>query len=142
MRKKYVYICSPFRGTAQQQARRLSGILSEGVKKSIRRSIRAENSQRAKRICKAIVSKYPDIIPIAPHLYFPQFLSDELPEERDAGLEMGLALLSKCSELWLFDSDGIGEGMTAELRYAAFHGIKIRKINEETLLEEWRGVLL
>ena len=34
-------------------------------------------------------------IPIAPHIYFPQFLSDEIAEEREFGLKAGLSLLSR-----------------------------------------------
>ena len=135
MRNKFVYICSPFRGTDYQfkkfmQERGPKGTPTEEEEKAIRRFIRDENSQRVKRICKAIACKYPDIIPIAPHIYAPQFLSDEIPEERAAGIEMGLALLSKCSELWLFDSDGISEGMTAELKYAIEHNINIERMLE------------
>lgn len=146
MRNKFVYICSPVRGSEQQfkkfmQVRGPKGTPTEEEEKAIRRFIRDENSQRVKRICKAIVCTYPDIIPIAPHIYAPQFLSDEIPEERAAGIEMGLALLSKCSELWLFDSDGIGEGMAAELRYAEKNEIKIEYKDEETILKKWSDVL-
>lgn len=143
MRNKFVYICSPFRGTKQQYDKFMQknhGEFDEDMKQIPGVFIRDKNSQRVKRICKAIVSTYPDIIPIAPHIYAPQFLADEIPEERAAGIEMGLALLSKCSELWLFDSDGISEGMASELKYAKEHGIEIVQKNEE-FLKKWSGVL-
>ena len=40
-----------------------------------------------------------DCIPIAPHLYFPRFMSEET--ERDEALYNGLILLSKCDEIWI-----------------------------------------
>lgn len=52
-------------------------------------------------------------IPIAPHLLFPQFLDDSDPKERELGLFFGNAIMSKCSEVWVFVSH-ISSGMEAE----------------------------
>ena len=38
------------------------------------------------------------VLAFAPHLYFTQFYNDTIPEEREKGLEMGLAMLEKCEE--------------------------------------------
>lgn len=40
--------------------------------------------------------------PFAPHLFFPQFLDDEIPEERELGMFMAIIMLTKCAELWVF----------------------------------------
>jgi hypothetical protein len=72
--------------------------------------------------------------PVAPHLLFPQFLDDDDPEERKAGLQMGLELLDLCSELWSFGEPSAG--MKEELRYATEKFIPIRlfpAMTEETI---------
>ena len=59
--KELVYICSPLRGYV------------------------LENQQRARGFCKlALQAGY---IPIAPHIYFTQFLDDDSPEERSHEIE-------------------------------------------------------
>lgn len=86
-----VYICSP-----------LSGDMDA-------------NQEAARRYCRyAVDSGY---IPIAPHLLFPQFLNDDNPKERQLGLFFGNALMSKCSEVWVF-GDRISAGMEAEIKRA------------------------
>ena len=56
-------------------------------------------------------------IPLAPHLYFPQFMDDGNGAERDLALFMDLVLLSKCAELWVF-GDHISKGMSIEIEKA------------------------
>ena len=56
-------------------------------------------------------------IPIAPHLLFPQFLNDSDQKERELGLFFGNAIMSKCSEVWVFGSH-ISSGMEAEIKRA------------------------
>ena len=71
-----VYICSPYAGDVE---------------------VNVENARKYSRF--AVDAGY---IPIAPHLLFPQFLRDENPKERQLGLFFGNALMSKCSEVWVF----------------------------------------
>lgn len=94
---RLIYICSPLRGDI------------EG------------NIRKAEKYCRLAVKKYPDVLPIAPHIYCTRFLDDTIPEEREAGLRMGLQLLDKCCELWYFGNPS--EGMKGEIRYAKEHGI-------------------
>lgn len=102
---KLVYICSPYRADTP-----------EGV---------AENERKAERYCRqAIESGY---IPIAPHLYFTRFLDDRIEAEREAGLQMGRAILLECSELWIC-GDRISAGMKAEIETAKAYGIPIREV--------------
>lgn len=63
--------------------------------------------------------------PMAPHLYFPQFLNDGDPEERETGIEMGLKWLDGCDELWVV-GDRISSGMAAEIARASEAGIPIK----------------
>ena len=94
-----VYICSP-----------LSGDL-EG------------NQEKAARYCRFAVDA--GYIPIAPHLLFPQFLNDADPKERKLGLFFGNALMSKCSEVWVF-GEYISSGMEAEIRRAKWKNYRLR----------------
>lgn len=72
-------------------------------------------------------------IPIAPHLLFPQFLNDADPKERQLGLFFGNALMSKCSEVWVFGSR-ISAGMEAEIKRAKWKNYRLRYFTEN--LEE------
>lgn len=68
-------------------------------------------------------------IPIAPHLLFPQFMNDTDPNEREMGLFFGNALMSKCSEVWVFGST-ISAGMEAEIKRARWKNYRLRYFNE------------
>ena len=98
-----VYICSP-----------LSGDL-EG------------NQEKAARYCRFAVDA--GYIPIAPHLYFPRFMDDANPRERDLALFMDIVLLTKCAELWVF-GDTISKGMSIEIEKARRKGQPIRYFTE------------
>lgn len=98
---KRVFICSPYKGK-----------IEENVKKA------REFCRYAWQLGKA---------PIAPHLYFPQFLNDNSEEERQMGLEVSKELLLKCSELWVF-GDCISDGMKQEIELAKLYNIPIKKI--------------
>lgn len=106
MRDRLVYICSPCRGD---------------MKKNI---IKAQN------YCREAVELWPDVIPIAPHVYFTQFLDDTKPDERVVGMNMGIALLSMCDEIWVYGIENPSEGMKNEIVYAQDHGIPVRNAAE------------
>ncbi|MBO6293404.1 MAG: DUF4406 domain-containing protein [Selenomonas sp.] len=97
---RFIYICSPYRGSPRV------------------------NIMRARHYCRFAVSK--GRIPLAPHLYFPQFMSDVT--ERDKAMEMNLELLKLCSEIWVFGSE-ISEGMAWEISKAEKLKKKIRCFN-------------
>lgn len=102
MRKKLVYICSPCRGDVEK------------------------NIEKAQRYCREAVELWDDVIPIAPHVYFTQFLDDTKQEERAAGMDMGLSLLAMCDELWVYGIENPSKGMRSEIEYAKQHQIPIR----------------
>lgn len=85
-----VYVCSPLTGDVER------------------------NTANAKRYCRFAVE---GCIPIAPHLYFPQFMDDNIISERNLALYMDIILLSKCAELWVF-GDYISKGMSMEIAKA------------------------
>ena len=100
-----VYICSPYSGNIER------------------------NSNNARIYSRFAVAK--GAIPIAPHLLFPQFMSEE--HERSLALFMGCVLLGKCKEVWVFGSV-MSDGMKGEIAKADKMGKVIRYFNEE--LEE------
>jgi len=106
--KKYrmmVYICSPYAGDI------------EG------------NTEKAKKYCRWATDR--GCIAIAPHLYFPQFMSEET--EREEALHSGIVLLGKCDEVWVF-GDRISAGMRAEIEKAEKFRKRIRYFSGEEAL--------
>ena len=101
-----VYICSP-----------LSGDI-EG------------NQAKARAYCRFAVDK--GYIPIAPHIYFPQFMNEHNPKERNLALFMDTVLLTKCAELWVF-GDNISRGMSVEMEKARRKGQPIRYFTENCM---------
>jgi hypothetical protein len=99
-----VYICSRFRGNI------------------------AHNMAMARRYSRFAVDQ--GCVPLTPHLWLPQFLSEET--ERDLAISMDLKLLERCDELWAC-GDEISEGMAREIAHAEETGIPIRHIKEEDL---------
>ena len=107
-----VYVCSPFRPVS---------IDPKEAEKEKQRNINL-----AKNACELVVKL--GFVPIAPHLYFPQFLDDGNPEEREKGMMLGRELLCGCNELWVF-GDRISEGMKAEIGQAKASDIPVRYCN-------------
>lgn len=102
MSKKLIYICSPLRGNYE------------------------ENIENVETFCRMAMKHIPDVIPLAPHIYFTRFLYDVVEEERVLGMAAGIALLDKCDELWAFGIDNPSEGMRAEIEHAKARGIPVK----------------
>ncbi|MDK9581063.1 hypothetical protein QQA45_06090 [Sneathia sanguinegens] len=66
-------------------------------------------------------------IPIAPHLLFPQFMSDK--SERKLAMHFNYVLLGKYEEVGVF-GDYISSGMTEEIKISEKRNMKIRYIKE------------
>lgn len=94
-----VYICSPLSGDFEN------------------------NQANARRYCRHAVDS--GCIPIAPHLFFPQFMDDSSEKECNLALFMDTVLLTKCAELWVF-GDRVSHGMSIEIEKAKRKGKVIR----------------
>ncbi len=99
-----VYICSPYSGDTEKNI---------------------ENARKYSRF--AVDCHY---LPITPHIYFTQFMNDNIPEERETAIFMNLVLMSKCEQLWVF-GDNLSTGMKAEIDRAKKKHMKIRYFTEE-----------
>ena len=102
-----VYICSPYAGDTEK------------------------NVENAKRYSRFAVDRH--YLPVTPHIYFTQFMDDNIPEERNIAIFMNWVLMSKCTELWVFGNT-ISSGMKAEIDRAKRKHMRIRYFSEE--LEE------
>jgi len=100
--KPLVYIASPFAGDTEY------------------------NISMARKYCRFAVSN--NCIPIAPHLFYPQFMNDSDKEQRELGLFFALVLLGKCEELWVF-GEYISAGMRKEIETAKKLSIPIKRFN-------------
>ena len=89
--RRWAYVCSPYRSDP------------------------AGNSRQAREYCYALYKM--GMTPRAPHLLFPQFLNDSVPEERADGLAMARDELSRCS-LVVVCGEKITEGMIDEIMLA------------------------
>ena len=97
-----VYICSPFKGDVET------------------------NTANAIRYCRFAVEK--GYFPIAPHVYLPRFMDDDVPAERELALSFGLRLLGGCKAVWVF-GEYVSEGMKREIAAAMKQGIQIKRFN-------------
>lgn len=101
--KPFIYICLPLKGDIERNIKKAIGYSRFAYMKGG--------------------------IPLAPHAIFTTFLDDEIIDERNAGIDMGIALLTKCNEIWTF-GNRISEGMAAEIAVAKALGIKIKRFDE------------
>lgn len=101
---KIAYICSPLKGDIKG------------------------NIEKAKAYCRIAFEK--GYAPIAPHIYFTQFLDDSNPAERKSGLQYGLDLVRLSNELWVFGKQ-VSEGMKAEIELSKVLNILIKYFNEK-----------
>lgn len=103
---KLVYICSPFAGDIEN------------------------NLRFARAACRYAADQ--GCAPLAVHLLYPQILDDTVPVEREAGIQMGLRVLTSCDELWIC-GERISHGMSCEIAEAERLGIPIRNISTEQI---------
>jgi len=100
--RPFIYVCSPLRGDVER------------------------NIQKAISYSRYVYSQ--GGIPMTPHVIFTTFLDDNVPEERAAGMQMGIELLANCDELWAF-GDEVSEGMAGEIATAEALGLEVKRFN-------------
>jgi len=88
---KLIFICSPFRWEIER------------------------NIKYAQELCLQVIKEWN--IPFAPHLLYPQFLDDNIAEERNAWINAWLKFLSICDDMLIWDKYGISEWMQKEIDY-------------------------
>ena len=103
MENNLVYIISPYAGAVEQ------------------------NLAFAARCCRLAIDR--GLTPIAAHMLYPQILDDGIPEERTAGLRLGLDVLRHCGSAWVCGSR-ISQGMDGEIQEARRLAIPIQYVEE------------
>ena len=83
------------------------------------------NIECATSVCREAMKK--GYVPYAPHLYFPQFLSEDDKDEREMGIILGLTWLSYCDEIWVVGLR-ISSGMKEEIKKAREWGIPLKHV--------------
>lgn len=106
--RQLVFICSPYSD-------------KDIVKQAV-------NIANAKEYCRIAYGR--GYLPIAPHLFFPQFLNDNDPTERKIGIGLGKQLLLKCSKLWIC-GERITDGMNEEILFALNRNIPCERIRNQ-----------
>lgn len=94
-----VYICSPYAGDTET------------------------NIEIARKFCATAVARR--VIPLAPHLLFPQFMDDTDPDARELPMFFNRVLLSKCEAVWVYTAR-VSVGMRAEIEWAHQLEIPVR----------------
>lgn len=100
---KLIYVASPYAGEVEK------------------------NMEFAKKACRFCVEQGHAFF--APHLLYPQLLDDRVQAERQTGLDMGIAMLPRCDELWCYGGR-ISLGMHSEMEEADRLGIPVRRVRE------------
>lgn len=105
---KMTYICSPCRGDYEK------------------------NIIKAQEYCREALLE--GLLPIAPHVYFTQFVDDEKPEERERGLLSGLQLLRYCQLIRVYGCR-VSAGMYNEIQLAGVLGIELEVYGPPEFIE-------
>ncbi|MEG1863637.1 MAG: ASCH/PUA domain-containing protein [Oscillospiraceae bacterium] len=100
-KQKLIYVCSPLRGNIEK------------------------NIARAKEYCRSVIIA--GYVPLAPHVALNGVLDDNKPAERETALALGLELLQRCNELWVFGSV-VSMGMAAEIDLAQRLNIPVKRV--------------
>lgn len=79
-----------------------------------------------RRIVRHINMTYPSVVPFVPYYADIVSMDDNIPEERERGIQNDIAVLRSgmVNELWL-TGDKISKGMAAEVQLAVELGIKV-----------------
>ena len=80
---------------------------------------------KMRRYCQMITKEYPYVLPMAPLLYFPQFIDYRTVENRERLTPMEERLLQQCEEIWIFDSAYSNEKLVQEVTFALEHQLCI-----------------
>ena len=83
-----VYVCSPYAGDVET------------------------NVKNARAYSRFAVDE--NVIPVTPHLLYPQFMDDGNASEREMAMHFNYVLLGKCTEVWVFGGV-ISRGMAREI---------------------------
>ena len=79
--------------------------------------------ENTRKICRALALQKD--VPFSPAVHFNEFLSDDVHDERWAGINGGIEILKRCDVMYVYTKHGISEGMRAEIEVAKKEKIQI-----------------
>lgn len=97
------------------------------------------NKEVAKHFCRQVIKQGKR--PVAPHLFYTQFVDDDDPQERRLGLDLAIKDLDECDSFLLVIVDGvISSGMRGEIEHITRTGMRgelvaISKAQAKKLIE-------
>lgn len=95
--------------------------------RAVTESGREFNRRVARHFCRQVVLE--GKIPVAPHLFYTQFLNERKEKERQIGLDIGLKELREADEFLLIIIGGrISDGMRREICQAVKDGMRGRVV--------------
>ncbi|EEV02494.1 hypothetical protein ROSINTL182_05569 [Roseburia intestinalis L1-82] len=113
---KLAYICSPCRGDYEK------------------------NIIKAQEYCREAMND--GLLPLAPHVYFTQFVDDTNPEERKLGLRCGLQLLRHCQLIRVYGCK-VSAGMYDEIQLAECSTLRSKFSARRNLSRTcWRSTIM
>ena len=86
------------------------------------------NIKNAQKYCREVLLQ--GYMPLAPHVYYTNFLEENNEVERQLGMDMGLRWLAECDEIWVFNQNGISKGMQVEIDMATKLNIPIKYMED------------
>lgn len=98
--KKPIFVCSRYKGNVQKHV------------------------QQARDICRKLIIDF-KARPFAPHLFYPNFLNDNITEERLIALNQSYYHITQCDCMLVVIEDEISEGMKTEIEFAKEYGTEI-----------------
>ncbi len=104
-KKDLVYVCSPLHADTENE-----------MKTNMLKACEYVRDISEKCNCRAI----------APHSFLPNYINDNILEERKLGLKFGRDLLKLCKKLYVC-GDVISEGMQKEIEFAMNFGVPVVK---------------
>ena len=119
---KKIFVCSPYRPASKAEECKKDELMA--------------NINRAKTACRILTTL--GFLPMAPHLYFTQFLKDEDAQERNTGMKLGMRWLEEADELCVFGNT-ISEGMAAEIEKAHELNKPVRNLPEPFFFQALHG---
>lgn len=119
--KKLIFVASPVRPIPDAHILRYFPDPDSWQRRQWWREKFEANLNKAREYCKVVIQE--GHCPIAPHLIFPQFLNEEDPVDREAGIALGLTYILKADQLWYWDKPS--EGMQKEIKFAHKNNVEI-----------------
>jgi len=96
LRTRRVYVCHPFRDDP------------------------ARNAERVRDLCAALIAE--GCLPVAPHLWLPRLVDDEV--DRELAMRLCLELVDDCDEMRVYGTE-VTRGMRQEIERAEARGLKV-----------------